>query len=218
MMWPGARPDTGSSRRLDEELLWPRHNLTINGQPIHARLTPHRVIARDPVARFAAEGVPLGAVLAAYGMGLRVMWHAVLADAGPDDLADALAATDLVLRYREIAVSVVATAYAEERRTIVGHEREARRELLSALLDPLQDNPDLLPTLELYLAEGLNRRRTAALLHVHPNTVDYRPRRIVALTGLDPGNPGDLQHIGAAFAARRVRAGAPESGIPEARG
>ncbi|MFI9813705.1 PucR family transcriptional regulator [Saccharothrix variisporea] len=387
-----------------------RHNLTINGQPIHARLTPHRVIARDLVTRFtaeiplyaalpreeldgditritaanlrivarmlrtgevpgvdelgelaesaavrAAEGVPLGAVLAAYSMGLRVMWHAVLADARPDDLADALAATDLVLRYQEVAVSVVATAYAEERQTIVGHEREARRELLSALLegrptaarvgpshvvvvfafathpdeatpgtgaqiaarrrvrrvqaeldpvgpnsvdarggvavlppeadvaglvrrlqavvdvraaweraataelpaahqrarevldvvlrlgrppglyrladvlleyqlgrltpataglaallDPLDDNPDLLPTLELYLAEGLNRRRTAALLHVHPNTVDYRLRRIVALTGLDPGNPGDLQHIGAALAARRVRAGAPE--------
>ncbi|NUT53204.1 MAG: helix-turn-helix domain-containing protein [Saccharothrix sp.] len=410
-MWPTARPETWEFTQTRRGAVVTCHNLTINGRPIHARLAPHRVIARDLVARFAAEiplyaalpreeldgditritaanlrivarmlrtgdvpgvedlcelaqsaavraaeGVPLGAVLAAYSMGLRVMWRAAIADAGPEDLADALAATDLVLRYQEVAVSVVATAYAEERQTIIGNEREARRELLSALLegrptaarigpshlvvafafathpdeatpgtggqiatrrkvrrvqaeldpvgpnavdahggvavlppeadlpglvqrlqpvtevtaaweqaatadlpaahqrvrevldvvlrlnrppglyrladvlleyqlarptpattglaallDPLTTNPDLLPTLELYLAEGLNRRRTAALLHVHPNTIDYRIRRIVTLTGLDPGNPRDLQHIGAALAARRVRAAAPDA-------
>jgi sugar diacid utilization regulator len=75
---------------------------------------------------------------------------------------------------------------------------------LAALLDPLSENPDLLPTLERYLAEDLNRRRTATVLHIHPNTVDYRLRRITALTGLDPAKPQDLQHIGAALAARRV--------------
>jgi hypothetical protein len=293
-------------------------------------------------ARRAAEGVPLGAVLTAYSLGVRAMWHALLDDAGPDDLADVLSATDLVLLFQQTAISVVATAYAEERQTIFGYERDARHALvtallagdpvtdrvadryavavldfghcpdsdisarralrrvqdelhaalhlldvhggvvllsadhqvpalvdrlaaagvavtaayavadttdlpsvhrqtrdvldivlrlgrppgayrledvlleyqlgritpataaLAALLDPLTDNPDLLPTLELYLAEDLNRRRTAARLHLHPNTVDYRLRRVVALTGLDPGRPADLQHIGAALAARRV--------------
>ncbi|HEX6342034.1 helix-turn-helix domain-containing protein [Umezawaea sp.] len=298
-------------------------------------------------ARRAAEGVPLGAVLTAYSLGVRALWHALLDDARPDDLADVLTATDLVFRFQQTATSVVATAYAEEQQTIFGHERDARHALvtallagdpvadrvldryavvvlslgdrpdegvdaaisarralrrvqdelhnaphlldvhggvvllpadhpvpalverlgaaagvavtaafavadtadlpsahrqtrdvldtalrlgrppgayrledvlleyqlgrttpattaLAALLDPLSDNPDLLPTLELYLAEDLNRRRTAARLHLHPNTVDYRLRRVVALTGLDPARPADLQHIGAALAARRV--------------
>ena len=296
-------------------------------------------------ARRAAEGVPLGAVLTAYSLGVRALWHALLDDAGPEDLADVLSATDLVFRFQQTALSVVATAYADERQTISGHERDTRHALVSALLtgtalservadryavlvlsigptpeddsaiaahralrrvqdelpavlhrldvqggvvllppdhdvpalitrlntttgapitaahavaatpdlphahdqtrdvldivlrlnrppgayrledvlleyqlsqrtpataalaallDPLSDNPDLLPTLELYLAENLNRRRTAARLHLHPNTVDYRLRRVTALTGLDPSRPADLQHIGAALAARRV--------------
>ncbi|MEV2271678.1 PucR family transcriptional regulator [Nonomuraea africana] len=75
---------------------------------------------------------------------------------------------------------------------------------LARLLDPLTDNPDLLQTLTVYLETGLDRRRTAERLHVHPNTVDYRLRRAVALTGLDPVDPAHLQSIGAALAARRV--------------
>lgn len=75
---------------------------------------------------------------------------------------------------------------------------------LAGLLDPLLGNPDLLRTLKAYLDTGLDRRRTAELLHVHPNTVDYRLRRAVALTGLDPVDPDQLQRIGAALAARRT--------------
>ncbi|MEV1240051.1 helix-turn-helix domain-containing protein [Nonomuraea sp. NPDC049750] len=74
---------------------------------------------------------------------------------------------------------------------------------LAGLLDPLLDNPDLLRTLKVYLDTGLDRRRSASLLHVHPNTVDYRLRRAVSLTGLDPVDPAHLQRIGAALAARR---------------
>ncbi|MEV0581751.1 helix-turn-helix domain-containing protein [Nonomuraea sp. NPDC050310] len=81
-------------------------------------------------------------------------------------------------------------------------------EALAGLLDPLLDYPDLLRTLKVYLDSGLDRRRTAELLHVHPNTVDYRLRRAVVLTGLDPVDPGHLQRIGAALAARRL-AGPP---------
>jgi hypothetical protein len=76
--------------------------------------------------------------------------------------------------------------------------------LLAGLLDPLLDNPDLLRTLTAYLDTGLDRRRTAELLHVHPNTVDYRLRRAATLTGLDPMDPAHLQRIGAALAARRL--------------
>ena len=75
---------------------------------------------------------------------------------------------------------------------------------LARLLDPLEGNPDLLHTLQVYLETGLDRRRTAALLHIHPNTVDYRLRRAVRLTGLDPVDPAQQQRIGAALAARRT--------------
>lgn len=79
----------------------------------------------------------------------------------------------------------------------------ARREL-SALLDPLADHPELLQTLEVHLGYDLNRRRTAATLHIHANTVDYRLRRIAELTGLDPAKRLDLRHLEAALVARRM--------------
>ena len=75
---------------------------------------------------------------------------------------------------------------------------------LAHLLEPLDRNPDLPLTLEVYLDHDLDRRSTAAALHVHPNTLDYRLRRIVELTGLDPSTTRGLQLLGAALAARRL--------------
>ncbi|MFF1923372.1 PucR family transcriptional regulator [Streptomyces sp. NPDC058221] len=74
---------------------------------------------------------------------------------------------------------------------------------LARLLRPLEAKPELLHTLETYLEHGLDRRAAAAALHVHPNTVDYRIRRIDRLTGLSPARPADLQHLSAALVARR---------------
>lgn len=78
---------------------------------------------------------------------------------------------------------------------------------LASLIEPLDRNPDLLRTLEAYLDTDLDRRRTAAALHVHPNTFDYRLRRIIELTGLDPATTHGLQLLGAALAARRLSEG-----------
>ncbi|MFJ6623285.1 PucR family transcriptional regulator [Kitasatospora sp. NPDC091335] len=75
------------------------------------------------------------------------------------------------------------------------------RSRLAALLEPLADTGELLTTLRTHLAGGLNRRHTASALHLHPNTVDYRLRRIAALTGLDPTRPADVPLITAAIAA-----------------
>ncbi|MBK5305647.1 MAG: helix-turn-helix domain-containing protein [Frankiaceae bacterium] len=83
---------------------------------------------------------------------------------------------------------------------------EALRGLV-ALLEPLERNPDLLLTLDTYLAENLDRRRTAAALHVHPNTLDYRLKRIVGLTGLEPASTTGLQLLAAAAMARRLSPG-----------
>ncbi|HWB66010.1 MAG TPA: helix-turn-helix domain-containing protein, partial [Mycobacteriales bacterium] len=73
---------------------------------------------------------------------------------------------------------------------------------LAAVLAPLDRHPDLLQTLQVYVGNDLDRRGTAALLHVHPNTLDYRVRRIVDLTGIDPATSHGLQLLGAALTAR----------------
>ncbi|MER7756735.1 helix-turn-helix domain-containing protein [Kitasatospora sp. NPDC097643] len=83
------------------------------------------------------------------------------------------------------------------------------RARLAALLEPLADGGELLTTLRTHLAGGLNRRHTANALHLHPNTVDYRLRRIAALTGLDPARPADVLRITAAIAARTAERATP---------
>ena len=75
---------------------------------------------------------------------------------------------------------------------------------LAALVAPLDRFPDLLRTLEVYLQHDLDRRRTAAALHVHPNTLDYRLKRVVELTGLEPGTTSGLQLLAGAVAVRRL--------------
>ena len=75
---------------------------------------------------------------------------------------------------------------------------------LRSLLDPLERNPDFLPTLEAWLASDLDRRAAAAALHVHPNTLDYRLRRVGELTGAEPTSPRGAQLLRAAVTARRL--------------
>lgn len=81
----------------------------------------------------------------------------------------------------------------------------AATDQLAALIAPLAGKKELLRTLSTHLANGLNRRATAANLHIHPNTVDYRLRRIATLTGLDTGAADQLPVLAAALAARQVR-------------
>jgi len=64
-------------------------------------------------------------------------------------------------------------------------------------LGPLEEyaerrGSDLIDTLQAFLDSDLDRRRAAERLHVHPNTLDYRLRRVAELTGLDLGRAADL--------------------------
>ncbi|MFD7561486.1 PucR family transcriptional regulator [Streptomyces sp. NPDC059835] len=87
------------------------------------------------------------------------------------------------------------------------------RDGLAALLGPLAGRPELLDTLRTFLACGLDRRRAAARLQIHPNTVDYRLRRATELTGLDAARGADLLTLHAALAAHdAVRRGEPDTG------
>ncbi|WP_040751868.1 PucR family transcriptional regulator, partial [Nocardia transvalensis] len=80
------------------------------------------------------------------------------------------------------------------------------REYLGSLLDPLDHHPELLDTLQTHIAHNLNRQRTARLLHVHTNTVDYRLKRIGQLTGFDPTQASGLWYLRSALVARSYRA------------
>lgn len=73
---------------------------------------------------------------------------------------------------------------------------------LAAKLDPLEEHPYLLETLRVFVERGLNRRQTALELCVHRNTLDYRLRRVSALTGLDLSVPAHARLIQAALLAR----------------
>lgn len=82
------------------------------------------------------------------------------------------------------------------------------RTALCELLSPVAGNSELMDTLTTYVDESHRRAQTAERLHVHPNTLDYRLRRVRELTGLDPNEPEGRQLIRAALVARRFIDGA----------
>jgi hypothetical protein len=89
---------------------------------------------------------------------------------------------------------------------------EIGESLSDAVFGPLdahdgQRGSNLAETLTAYLASGLDRRRTADALHLHPNSVDYRIKKATELTGFDPGRPADLVKIELAVAARDLGGG-----------
>ncbi|MDT0309596.1 helix-turn-helix domain-containing protein [Streptomyces sp. DSM 44917] len=88
------------------------------------------------------------------------------------------------------------------------------RDHLAELLGPARDKPDLLLTLRAFLASGLNRRAAASHLGIHPNTVDYRLRKLATLTGLDPTTYAHALTLRASLIA--LDAGRPRAGDPGA--
>lgn len=95
-----------------------------------------------------------------------------------------------VYRYEELA--------AEYQLTRPG----AVRETLAAKLDPLDRHPLLYETLCVYLHTEQSRQRAARRLHVHPNTIDHRLKRIAEYTGIDATRPEGMWLLRAAMVAR----------------
>jgi DNA-binding PucR family transcriptional regulator len=130
--------------------------------------------------------------------------------------------------------SAIATAYAEAREAaqiaagagiagravtlddvlvdhLLGASRHARR-ILRETLSPLVDydrahRTELVATLRAYVDAGAGLTRSAGRLHVHPNTVAYRLRRIGELTGRDPSSMPDLQVLFLALRLHELSAG-----------
>lgn len=73
---------------------------------------------------------------------------------------------------------------------------------LGELLAPLDNHPDLYQTLQILIANDMNRQRTARLLHIHTNTIIYRLHRIATLTGLDAMHTSGLWQLKSAVIAR----------------
>ncbi|HEY4408275.1 MAG TPA: helix-turn-helix domain-containing protein [Acidimicrobiia bacterium] len=65
----------------------------------------------------------------------------------------------------------------------------------------------LVETVRTYVEMGFNLRRSAEILHVHPNTVMYRLRRVRELCGRDPHDPDDLLML---FLAMKMAGVSPE--------
>lgn len=81
------------------------------------------------------------------------------------------------------------------------------RARLGELLTPLDKHPELYETLRVHIANNMNRQRTARLLHIHTNTVDYRLRRVAQLTGLDPTQASGLWQLRSSMIARSFHTG-----------
>ncbi|MEU9193301.1 PucR family transcriptional regulator [Streptomyces hundungensis] len=77
---------------------------------------------------------------------------------------------------------------------------------IAARLDPLAARPELVETLRTHLEQRQDRRATARLLSLHPNSVDNRLARIQELTGLDLLDPRD---VALALAALLLREAGP---------
>lgn len=149
--------------------------------------------------------VESAAVRKALGKSLRGKWYAGLAHA-PDrqrtpeaalsahdcaEVADRLAYPTGVHQINDLLLEVQVTRPGPARTALAG------------LLGPIAGNRELLDTLTTYVEEAHRRAPTARRLHVHPNTLDYRLRRVRELTGLDTNDPEGRQLVRAALVVRR---------------
>ncbi|WP_084458687.1 PucR family transcriptional regulator [Nocardia caishijiensis] len=79
------------------------------------------------------------------------------------------------------------------------------RDYLSSVVDSLEAHPELMQTLEVYMATNMQRSRTARKMFIHTNTVDYRLKRISQMTGFDLNDVTGLCYLRAALLIRAHR-------------
>ncbi|HVK23673.1 MAG TPA: helix-turn-helix domain-containing protein [Actinokineospora sp.] len=181
-------------RRLRGELDQRTHGLSLSTLSVDGGLA--LVPAADP------DGTWLRAVIADLARAAGAEVTAAVVPAAP---ADVPAAARLAGELREVITAYGKPPGLYRLGDLLVEYQLSRpspaRDQLATLLEPAAAKPDLLDTLRVYLTTGLNRRRAAAELRVHPNTVDYRLRKITALTGLDVARDQDLMTVRAALSA-----------------
>lgn len=87
-------------------------------------------------------------------------------------------------------------------------------ELARHLLSPLQQEPELQETLEVFFQTNCYPSATARQLSIHRNTLSYRLDKIASLTGLDPRQFDDALQIRLALILRSLREDLPRSTSP----
>jgi DNA-binding PucR family transcriptional regulator len=132
--------------------------------------------------------------------------------AGPlvADLAAAAASTRAAVSGLRAAAAwpdaprpVAADALLPER--ALAGDGHARRALVVEVFEPIaRTGPVVLETLAAYLENGSSVEAAARVLFVHPNTVRYRLRRVVDLSGLAPTNPRDAYTLRLALTLGRL--------------
>lgn len=84
-------------------------------------------------------------------------------------------------------------------------DEQTKLELAEHLLSPLNEEPELLQTLDHFFAEDCSLSLTAAGLCIHRNTLSYRLDKITSLTGLDPRCFDDAVQIRLALMLRMLK-------------
>jgi len=83
-------------------------------------------------------------------------------------------------------------------------DERTKIELAHYLLSPLDHEPDLLGTLDIFFAEDCCPSFAANKLSIHRNTLGYRLDKITSLTGLDPRRFDDAVQIRLALVLRSL--------------
>ena len=98
---------------------------------------------------------------------------------------------------------------------VLGGDRRAADILRREVFAPLAAaGSPLLTTLDAYLMHGGALEPAARSLFVHPNTMRYRLRRVVDVTGRDPWSPRDMLALNVALILGRLDAPAPATVPP----
>jgi hypothetical protein len=100
---------------------------------------------------------------------------------------------------QRFALELLLTAAPRHGRAIADH-------VLAPLGEDGARGGELLATLEAFVDHDLDRRKTAAELHIHPNTLDYRLRRVRELSGLDLRRPPAVALVVLALRWRELNA------------
>ncbi len=84
-------------------------------------------------------------------------------------------------------------------------DEETKVELARYLLSPLDHEPDLLTTLEVFFDENCSPSASVKRLSIHRNTLTYRLDKITSLIGLDPRRFDDAIQVRLALLVRALR-------------
>jgi carbohydrate diacid regulator len=92
---------------------------------------------------------------------------------------------------------------------LTGASMSAKHELARSLLRPLEREPELLATVDAFLANNLSPQATVGELNIHRHTLAYRLEKVARLIGLDPRRFQDAAQISAALLLQRMSAAPP---------